>query len=395
VIAHEAGGAAGGHSSVIESGRFDSGEAFYLEAVAILTGLSERVIMKRIKILTLVLSIYFVLGAWAQAPTKHTVIKFDVPGAGMGAGQGTLGQEIVDDGAVVGFYIDSGGVTHGFLRSPSGEITKFDPRGSVGTTPDGINSTHSIVGYYLDSNGVYNGFTRSPSGEIKTLNAPEAGKAQGQGTFLGDINDRGKIVGSYSDSNGVSVGFVISPTGKFTKFKAPGVGDSAGQGTGVAVFDGLTDAGAIAVYGTDSNNVTHGYLRTRGGKFTEFDPTGSVGTYVTGINANGKIVGIYYDSNGGVHGFVRDADGAITEVNVANAIFTGLYNINASGASVGEYIDPNSDGRGFVLAHDGGITTFSVPGASKGTLAVGNNAAGWITGYWLDSGGVNHGFVRK
>ena len=54
-------------------------------------------------------------------------------GAGTASGQGTLGGGIVDDGSVDGFYIDSNGVAHGFLRSPSGAIKKFDPPGSVNT----------------------------------------------------------------------------------------------------------------------------------------------------------------------------------------------------------------------------------------------------------------------
>src|SRR5208282_552765 len=113
---------------------------------------------------------------------------------------------------------------------------------------------------------------------VKKLDAPKGVK----GTILEDINDNGEIAGFYYDSNGVLVGFVRSSAGKFKTFEAPGVGNSSGQGTGMAGFDGLTDAGAIAVDGIDSNGVNHGYLRTSGGKFTEFDPTGSVNTYVTG-----------------------------------------------------------------------------------------------------------------
>lgn len=118
-------------------------------------------------------------------------------------------------------------------------------------------------------------------------------------------------MGFYYDSNNVRVGFVVSPAGKFTTFKAPGVDNNSGQGTEVAFFDGLTDAGVIAVNGVDSNDVSHGYLRTRGGEFTEFDPTGSMNTLAFGINRKDTIVGEYFDSSG-LHGFVREADGAIT-----------------------------------------------------------------------------------
>jgi hypothetical protein len=350
----------------------------------------------RMSIVMLVLGTCLVLTAWAQAPAKHTIIKFDVAGAGTGAGQGTLGGGIVDDGSVDGYYIDSSGVAHGFLRSPSGKIATFDPPGSTATFPIGMNSTHSIVGYYLDSNSVYHGFTRSPAGRIKKLDVHGAGTAKHQGTIPENINDNGEIAGFYFDSNGVLVAFVRSSAGKLKKFEAPGVGNNAGQGTAMAGFDGLTDAGAIAVDGIDSNGVNHAYLRTPAGKFTEFDPAGSLNTLVTGINSKNIIVGEYYDSANVLHGFLRKSDGTIiSPIDVPNSIGTVINNIDSSGASVGVYVDSGSIAHGFVRSLGGTFTTFSVSGASGGTFPGSNNNAGSATGNWIDSNGVNHGFIRK
>jgi hypothetical protein len=254
-----------------------------------------------------------------------------------------------------------------------------------------MNSTHSIVGYYLDSNIVYHGFIRSPSGEIKTLTAPGAGGGVDQGTFPMSINDKGEIAGYYFSSNSVFVAFHYS-AGKFTEFEAPGVGNESGQGTAVAYFDGLTEKGVIAGYATDSNYVSHGYLRTPEGKFTEFDPMGSDDTYVTGINAHGTVAGFYTDSSGARHGFVREANGVITDVNVPNAVKTLINGINASGASAGQYYD--GSWHGFVRSAPGDISTFDPPGAIL-TEAISINAAGSIIGYWEDSSGVGHGFIRK
>lgn len=80
--------------------------------------------------------------------------------------------------------------------------------------------------------------------------------------------------------------------------------------------------------GIDSNRVHHGYLRTTGGKFTEFDPTGSVSTLVTGINTKNSIVREYFDPAGGLHSFVRLADGTITPINSPNAAATAISNIS-------------------------------------------------------------------
>lgn len=148
---------------------------------------------------------------WAQAlaPATHHIIKFDVSGAGTSSGQGTLPFGILDDGAILGEYIDSSGVNHGFLRSPGGTITTFDAPGAStgsgqGTFPSGINSALTIVGYYPDASGVYHGFLRSSNGIFTTLDDPEAGTGSGQGTVAVDINTSGETAGNYTDSNGVS-----------------------------------------------------------------------------------------------------------------------------------------------------------------------------------------------
>src|SRR6516225_7150723 len=54
---------------------------------------------------------------WANA---QTIIAIDAPGAGAAAGQGTLGFGITPSGVVMGEYIDSNGVFHGFVRASDG-----------------------------------------------------------------------------------------------------------------------------------------------------------------------------------------------------------------------------------------------------------------------------------
>ena len=144
----------------------------------------------------------------------HTFIKFNVPGAGKNKGQGTIGRSVADDGSIAGWFYDSNSVSHGFLRSPSGKFSKFDPSGSLGTLPKSINSKLAIVGFYTDSNGVYHGFLRSPQGKLTRLDDPKAGKGSGQGTLAWNINTSGEIVGYYFDANTIYHGFASSPISK-------------------------------------------------------------------------------------------------------------------------------------------------------------------------------------
>lgn len=47
-----------------------------------------------------------------------TFSSFEAPGAGKGAGQGTIPTTINSAGVIAGYYLDSSGVYHGFVRTP-------------------------------------------------------------------------------------------------------------------------------------------------------------------------------------------------------------------------------------------------------------------------------------
>jgi hypothetical protein len=98
---------------------------------------------------------------------KGEFTTFDAPGAGTGSYEGTgcssdCPTSLNDLGAVMGTYIDSNFVYHGYLRTPDGRIVTVDPSGSVFTWSSGINDLETITGYYIDTNNVYRGFLRIP-----------------------------------------------------------------------------------------------------------------------------------------------------------------------------------------------------------------------------------------
>jgi len=149
-------------------------------------------------------------------------ITFDTPGASSvaAAGYGTFPKRINDAGAITGHYTDAHNVIRGFVRSPSGEFTTFDAPGAssvaafgYGTFPESINDTGTITGHYSDAHGMSHGFLRSPSGEITTFDPSGAGSvaASGYGTFAESINDAGAVTGQYTDANGLIHGFLRIP----------------------------------------------------------------------------------------------------------------------------------------------------------------------------------------
>jgi hypothetical protein len=240
-------------------------------------------------------------------------------------------------GAVTGYDCDDVSCS-GFVRAADGTITSFDPTGSILTYPFDINRKGSITGYFCDSSDPCSaqGFVRKPEGKISTIAAPN-GYTNIAPTA---INNNGLIAGSVEDNG-------------------------AGH--------------------------THGFLRSRDGTITTFDPTGSLLTIPTTINANGDVAGYYADSVRKIHGFLRTADGTITNFDCKKSSDTWAFGISGKDAIAGECANDTAT-TGFERTPGGKIKIFAVQGASA-TYPHGMNAKGAITGEYSDSGNAIHGFV--
>jgi hypothetical protein len=190
-----------------------------------------------------------------------TLTSFTAPGAAIGWNEGTLFNSINDSGAITGRY--EGSTTHGgFVRDPDGTYASF----SVGafTAPLGIANSGAVVGYYLDESGVSHGFLRTPSGSLTTFDTPGAGTDQGTGTLA--VSTNGKTTAGYYIDSGVEYhGFVRSANGIIITFDAPGAGADIGLGTIVTSIP----AGAVSGYATNANGSV-GFVRSATGTITTF-----------------------------------------------------------------------------------------------------------------------------
>jgi uncharacterized membrane protein len=295
-------------------------------------------------------------------------IAFDAPGAAAvpGSNAGTSPSSINDLGEIAGSYNDSSGVSHGFLRAADGRFTRIDVPGNGNNTyPIAINVEGTVAGYYLDSGLQFHAFLRNPDGQFTTFDGPGAcdtGTSAGcYGSAAFAINIFGASAGAYEDNSGnlVSHGFVRNSRGRLVAFEAPGAGTGANQGTGCpGCAFGINASGAIAGTYTDTNNVSHGFLRSPNGTFLTFDaPTSGTGAYQgTGCSADcpvslndwGAITGIYIDADFVYHGYLRNADGQFSTVDAADSVGTGFVAINELGAITGYYIDANNVYHGFL-----------------------------------------------
>ena len=162
---------------------------------------------------------YFVGHGLIRYP-NGTLTTFEAPGAGTGTDQGTscpgCASGLNQWGAIAGIFSDANSVNHGFLRSPDGKFTTFDAPGAgtgsyQGTgcssdCPTSLNDSGAIMGTYIDSNFVYHGYLRTPDGKIVTIDP--SGSVF---TLSSDMNNLGAITGYYLDANNVYHGFLTIP----------------------------------------------------------------------------------------------------------------------------------------------------------------------------------------
>jgi uncharacterized membrane protein len=109
--------------------------------------------------------------------------------------------------AVSGFYVDAGGVNHGFFFSKYNQTpVTIDYPGATFTQALGLNNLGEVVGDYIDASGAMHGFL-DVHGALQSIDDP-----LGVGTtVVNGINDKGQLVGFFVDAAGATEGFLASP----------------------------------------------------------------------------------------------------------------------------------------------------------------------------------------
>src|SRR6185437_13184513 len=166
-----------------------------------------------------VLCVFPLIGTFAQQVPNAGFIKvittFDYPGPG----NSTVPQKINERGDIVGIFLDSAGVTRGFVRFSNGSFSApiVDPNDTVGFTEGrGINNPRTVGGDYVISDGTVHSFLLSGS-TFTEYDVPGAVQ-----TNLLSINEPGDITGAFDpDGSGIFQGF-IDRGGTITSYSVPG-----------------------------------------------------------------------------------------------------------------------------------------------------------------------------
>ena len=285
---------------------------------------------------------------------------FDHPDAGTGASQGTRVGGLNALGAVAGSVRDANDFDHPYVRDANGNFVTINFPNLLGGNAWAINLWGTVVGNFLnltDDQSVllhYHGFIRSPKGAITVFDPP--GSVVTEIPTAASINNAGAITGDYwacsADLSTCSIhGFVRTPNGRYLVFDAPGAGPDgySYQGT---YPQGINDLGDVSGYYIDVNSVFHGFVRSASGSITTFDvPTTCTaaappadcafeGTQAEGINIVGTVVGAYFGEDGIPHGFWRAANGSITTFDVPRGGYlTVPGSLNDSGQITGIAFD--------------------------------------------------------
>jgi hypothetical protein len=132
-----------------------------------------------------------------------TITPFSVPGAST-----TFADQLNRSNQVVGYYLDSSGIPHGYFRDTNGTLHfPIDPSGSTGTILFGLNDSNWVVGRYSDSSGVTHGLFFVPPNQFFTFDYPGS-----TFTSLNGINAQGFICGRYRDASGIEHGILARVT---------------------------------------------------------------------------------------------------------------------------------------------------------------------------------------
>jgi uncharacterized membrane protein len=286
-----------------------------------------------------VLFLFPLMGTFAQQAANsgsiEVITTFDYPGTG----NSTLPQKINERGDVVGEYIDSTGVTRGFVRFSDGSFSDpiVDPNDSVGFTEGrGINNSRTIAGDYVISDGTLHSFFLS-NGTFAEYDVP--GAAQ---TNLLSINDTGDFTGGFDpDGSGIFQGFV-SVGGTLTSFSVP---DAAST----FAYEINNSNRLVVGYYIDGSGILHGYYRdTNGALHFPIDPSGSTTTVLFGLNDRNWVMGRYADSAGATHGLFFVPPDSFFTFDYPGSTFTSLNGINDQGLICGRYADASGIAHGFL-----------------------------------------------
>jgi len=184
--------------------------------------------------------------SFSYSKGKFTTINFP-------KSNGTQASGVNDKGDVVGLYLDSANVQHGFSKIGT-KYTSIDVKGDTATVAWGINNAGQITVYATNTAGDYDSFLLTGK-TFKNIDNPAAKGGLGTIVHTPAPSAKGDIDGTYYDSAGDEHGWLLTG-GKYYDVADP-------NGPNASRADGLNDKLEIVGRYTDSTSgATVGFKAT-------------------------------------------------------------------------------------------------------------------------------------
>jgi len=272
------------------------------------------------------LSLLYAAAAFPQV--TFTFTSFDPPGS-----QETHAYAVNNNGAIVGYYLDSRNAYVGYERSKTGAFSKPIQQG-VNLYATGLNDYGVISGYYYPSTGNEVSFTLSKG--VYTDFAYDTYVTQ-----VNSINDNGDLAGIYVENATLYPGFLyVAATNTTVSFSVPGAAATFAEGLNQHDV-------VVGEYTTIPYSTYQSFVRTATGKIDTFSFPGAAQTYGVAINDCDIIAGSFPDSSGLLHGFYGKVN-SFTQIDYPEAVQTVVDGINNHGNLVGSYFDTSGFRHGFL-----------------------------------------------
>ena len=290
-----------------------------------------------LKFILTVTSAMLVAGA-VQAKTKTGIL---VPVTPYPGATTTTVFGIADDNkTIVGSYVDSGGVEHGFTGTLDGNYTSFDYPGADSTQPRGIQGNGKLssgIANDIDDYCSFIEWTRDAQGNLTQITkdgTPLNGIVQG-------FNTKGVFTGDYCDAGS---GTILGMLGKNSAWQEDVTTPFTSTHTAERGTNNKGDI--VGFYVDDNTGLQVGTLIRKGVTSQVSYPDANQSyTVLEGINSSGEAAGQWGDTGGIVHAFAYDVKkSTFTEIDdPAATTFTQAWGVNNSGL-----IAVNSDSGPFI-----------------------------------------------
>ena len=258
---------------------------------------------------------------------------------------------------------DGSGLLNGNGSNPSGTASYGD------LILNGANASGEIVGVSTDGDYVFHGYLRATNGTITSINDPNAGTGEEQGTGALAINASGMIAGTYADSNSVLHGFLFDSSTltatTTTLTPAPTPNPSIYQ-------EPVTLTAAVASSGsTPPNGETVTFMSGTASLGTAQLTGGTASLTTTDLSVGTDLITAIYSGDSNFAGSTSAAvSQTVTQASSSTTLKSSL-NPSLSGQSV--TFTANISGQFSGVAT--GTVTFEYAGSSLGSATVNNNMA--------------------